>query len=140
MFAGDLLDAFFNLAGVMTGQSILLIGMMTEASTRRSCETATWPWKHPVHAARRRPSAPRSGPNPTVRRERARQVLAEAIDLLHTIGSQGLLTAIAEGTFGVTRRPADGGRGLDGVVARADGYYNPAAQLLESAGSSELRR
>ena len=30
VFAGYLLDAFFNLAGVMTGQSILLIGMMTE--------------------------------------------------------------------------------------------------------------
>ena len=60
-------------------------------------------------------------------------MLAEAIDLLRTIGSQGLLTAIAEGTFGVTKRPADGGRGLDGVVERADGYYNPAAQLLESA-------
>ena len=30
VFAGHLLDAFFNLAGVMTDQSILLIGMMTE--------------------------------------------------------------------------------------------------------------
>src|SRR5690348_17775400 len=30
VFAGYLLDAFFNLAGVMTDQSILLIGMMTE--------------------------------------------------------------------------------------------------------------
>ena len=30
IFAGYLLDAFFNLAGVMTGQSIILIGMMTE--------------------------------------------------------------------------------------------------------------
>ena len=60
-------------------------------------------------------------------------MLAEAIDLLRTIGSQGLLTAIAEGTFGVTKRPADGGRGLDGVVERADGYHNPAAEMLEGA-------
>ena len=30
VFAGYLLDAFFNLCGMMTGQSILLIGMMTE--------------------------------------------------------------------------------------------------------------
>ena len=30
VFGGFLLDAFFNLAGVMTGQSILLVGMMTE--------------------------------------------------------------------------------------------------------------
>src|SRR3954454_4219864 len=31
IFRGYLLDAFFNLAGTMTGQSILLVGMMTEA-------------------------------------------------------------------------------------------------------------
>jgi len=59
-------------------------------------------------------------------------VLGESVDLLRTIGSQGLLTAIAEGTFGVTKRPADGGRGLDGVVERGDGYYNPASEILEA--------
>ncbi len=58
-------------------------------------------------------------------------MLDEAVDLLRKIGSQGLLTAIAEGTFGVTKRQPDGGRGLDGVVERAEGYYNPAADLLE---------
>ena len=31
VFRGNLLDGFFNLAGVMTGQGILLVGMMTEA-------------------------------------------------------------------------------------------------------------
>jgi len=64
--------------------------------------------------------------------QRARQVLAESVDLLRRIGTQGLLTAIAEGTFGVTRRPPDGGRGLDGVVERAEEYFNPASELLEA--------
>jgi beta-lysine 5,6-aminomutase alpha subunit len=64
--------------------------------------------------------------------QRARQVLGESVDLLRKIGSQGLLNAIAEGTFGVTKRPADGGRGLEGVLERADGYYNPASDLLEA--------
>ena len=36
-----------------------------------------------------------------------------------------------DGTFGITQRPADGGRGLDGVIARAADYFNPAADLLE---------
>ena len=31
VFRGYLLDAFFNLAGTLTGQNILLVGMMTEA-------------------------------------------------------------------------------------------------------------
>jgi len=63
---------------------------------------------------------------------RAHQVLGEAVELLRTIGAQGMLTAIAEGTFGVTKRPPDGGKGMDGVVARADGYFNPAAAFLEA--------
>ena len=52
------------------------------------------------------------------------------------MAGHGLLNAIADGTFGVTRRPADGGRGLDGVVRQADGYLNPARDLLEQ-GSGE---
>jgi beta-lysine 5,6-aminomutase alpha subunit len=74
----------------------------------------------------------RPGPDGFVA-DRARQVLGEAIGLLRKIGSQGLLNAIGAGTFGVTKRPADGGRGLDGVVKQADGYYNPATELLEQA-------
>jgi beta-lysine 5,6-aminomutase alpha subunit len=62
---------------------------------------------------------------------RAQQVLGESVALLRRITEQGLLTAIADGTFGITRRPADGGRGLDGVIRRADGYFNPAAEILE---------
>jgi beta-lysine 5,6-aminomutase alpha subunit len=62
---------------------------------------------------------------------RATEVLGEAVTLLGKIGVDGLLTAIADGTFGITRRPADGGRGLDGVIERADGYLNPAIDILE---------
>ena len=36
----------------------------------------------------------------------------------------------------MTRRPADGGRGLDGVIERAGGYFNPACEFLE--GTREL--
>jgi beta-lysine 5,6-aminomutase alpha subunit len=62
---------------------------------------------------------------------RARQVLSEAVDLLERICDHTLLQAIADGTFGLMRRPPDGGRGADGVVRRAAGYYNPASELLE---------
>ncbi|MBV9095220.1 MAG: lysine 5,6-aminomutase subunit alpha [Streptosporangiaceae bacterium] len=135
IFDGYLLDAFFNLAGCMTGQSILLIGMMTEGihtpflSDR---DLALENVRYVRRAAGRLGGSFRPEPDGLVAR-RARQVLAESVDLLRRIGSQGLLTAIAAGTFGVTRRPADGGRGLDGVVRRAEGYYNPASQILEAA-------
>ena len=42
-----------------------------------------------------------------------------------------MLDAIADGTFGLMKRPADAGRGLDGVARKADGYFNPATEILE---------
>jgi beta-lysine 5,6-aminomutase alpha subunit len=134
VFAGYLLDAFFNLCGVMTDQSILLIGMMTEGihtpflSDR---DLALENVRYVRRAAGRLGQEFRPEPDGLVAR-RARQVLDESVDLLRKIGSQGLLNAIAAGTFGVTKRPPDGGRGLDGVVERADGYFNPAADQLET--------
>ncbi|NUR73551.1 MAG: lysine 2,3-aminomutase, partial [Hamadaea sp.] len=64
---------------------------------------------------------------------RAHQVLDEAVELLEVIEKKGLLTAIGEGTFGIMKRPADRGKGLDGVAKHEDGYYNPATELLEAA-------
>ena len=70
---------------------------------------------------------------------RARQVLAEAVELLEQIvdhrAGVPLLAAISDGTFGQMRRPADGGKGLDGVVIRAPGYLNPAIDLLEEGAT-----
>jgi beta-lysine 5,6-aminomutase alpha subunit len=67
---------------------------------------------------------------------RAHQVLDEAVGLLQTIvdepGQAALLDAIADGTFGLMKRPPDRGKGYDGVVAHADGYYNPATDILEN--------
>src|ERR1700722_2155341 len=133
VFAGYLLDAFFNLCGVMTDQSILLIGMMTEGIHTpflADRDLALENVRYVRRAAGRLGQEFRPEPDGFVA-QRARQVLGESVDLLRTIGSQGLLTAIAEGTFGVTKRPADGGRGLDGVVERADAYFNPASEILE---------
>jgi beta-lysine 5,6-aminomutase alpha subunit len=58
-------------------------------------------------------------------------VLGEAVELLERIVDEGLLAAIGDGTFAGMRRPSDGGRGLDGVIKRADEYVNPAIEALE---------
>ncbi|HEX6524220.1 MAG TPA: lysine 5,6-aminomutase subunit alpha [Streptosporangiaceae bacterium] len=135
VFGGYLLDAFFNLCGVMTGQSILLIGMMTEGihtpflSDR---DLALENVRYVRRAAGRLGESFWPEPDGFVAR-RARQVLGESVGLLERIKADGLLAAIGEGTFGVTRRPPDGGRGLDGVIERADGYWNPAIDALEGA-------
>jgi len=133
VFSGYLLDAFFNLCGALTDQSILLIGMMTEGihtpflSDR---DLALENVRYVLRAAGRLGENFRPPPGGFVER-RAQQVLAESVDLLRRITAEGLLHAIADGTFGVTRRPADGGRGLDGVLKRAEGYFNPASEFLE---------
>jgi beta-lysine 5,6-aminomutase alpha subunit len=141
VFRGYLLDGFFNLAGVMSSQDILLVGMMTEAVVTpwlSDRDLALQNVRYVVDAAGRLHEDFHPAPDGFIA-QRARQVLAEAIDLLEAIlghqgggGSQnGLLEAIADGTFGLMRRPADGGRGLDGVARRAPDYYNPAAELLD---------
>ncbi len=138
VFAGYLLNAFFNLCGVMTSQSILLIGMMTEGihtpflSDR---DLALENVRYVRNAAGRLGESFVPAPGGFIE-QRARQVLSESVGLLRRICDDGLLNAIADGTFGITRRPADGGRGLDGVIARAGGYFNPASELLESAGAA----
>jgi beta-lysine 5,6-aminomutase alpha subunit len=137
VFAGYLLDAFFNLCGALTGQSILLIGMMTKdihTPFLSDRDLALENVRYVLRAAGRLGENLRPPAGGFVERQ-AQQVLTEAVDLLRRIGPDGLLTAIADGTFGVTRRPADGGRGLDGVFERAEGYFNPASEFLEAGRS-----
>ena len=66
--------------------------------------------------------------------DRARQVLGESIDLMGRIidHDNGLLDAIADGTFGLMKRPSDAGRGLEGVARKSAAYYNPASEILEA--------
>ncbi len=136
VFRGYLLDGFFNLAGLLTGQSILLVGMMTEAVVTpwlSDRDLALQNVRYVLSACGGLSEDFRPPPEGFIA-TRARQVLAESIDLLERIldHEHGLLDAIADGTFGLMKRPADGGRGLDGVVRRADGYLNPAIELLEA--------
>ncbi|HUZ22632.1 MAG TPA: lysine 5,6-aminomutase subunit alpha [Streptosporangiaceae bacterium] len=134
VFAGYLLDAFFNLAGVMTDQSILLIGMMTEGIHTpflADRDLALENVRYVREAAGRLGESFQPVPGGFIDR-RANEVLGEAVRLLRRISDEGLLEAIADGTFGITRRPADGGRGLDGVIERAEGYFNPAGDILEN--------
>ncbi|GAB2673132.1 lysine 5,6-aminomutase subunit alpha [Thalassiella azotivora] len=141
VFRGYLLDGFFNLVGAMTGQGILLVGMMTEAVVTpwlSDRDLALQNVRYVMNAAGGLTEdfhPPADGFIAT----RARQVLSEAVDLLERIvaeeGDAPLLSAIADGTFGLMKRPADKGKGLDGVVARADGYVNPAVDLLEEGAT-----
>ena len=51
--------------------------------------------------------------------------------MLEEIADMGLVQAIEEGKFAEINRPSDGGKGLDGVVQKAENYYNPFYDLLK---------
>jgi beta-lysine 5,6-aminomutase alpha subunit len=131
VFRGNLLDGFFNLAGTLTGQGILLVGMMTEAVVTpwlsdRDIALQNVRYVLTASSNLHEDFAPASG---GFIQRRAHQVLAEAVQLLKRIVDDTLLEAIADGTFGIMKRPATGGRGLAGVAAREPDYYNPASDL-----------
>jgi beta-lysine 5,6-aminomutase alpha subunit len=132
VFNGHLLDGFFNLAGVLTGQSILLVGMMTEAVVTpflSDRDLALDNVRYVLNAAGSLREDFRPAPDGLIVK-RAHQVLGEAVDLLERIVDDGLLNAIADGTFGLMKRPPTGGKGADGVIEKASGYRNPAVEEL----------
>ncbi|MGL5858600.1 MAG: lysine 5,6-aminomutase subunit alpha [Angustibacter sp.] len=141
VFRGYLLDGFFNLVGAMTGQSILLVGMMTEAVVTpflSDRDLALQNVRYVLNAAGGLTEDFHPPPDGFIQ-TRARRVLSEAVELLQRIVADGgrapLLTAIGDGTFGLMKRPADAGKGLGGVVRRAAGYRNPAVDLLEEGAT-----
>ena len=62
--------------------------------------------------------------------QRAQQVLTAAEATLAEIERIGLPAAIARGRFADIARQVDGGKGLDGVLAKADDYHNPFPALM----------
>jgi beta-lysine 5,6-aminomutase alpha subunit len=137
VFRGYLLDGFFNLAGALTGQGILLVGMMTEAVVTpwlSDRDLALQNVRYVMNAAGNLHEDFRPTPDGFIA-QRARQVLGESIELLERIMAHetkaGLLDAIGDGTFGLMKRPADAGRGLEGVAKKSSAYYNPATEILE---------
>src|SRR3954468_8743819 len=135
VFRGYLLDGVFNLAGALTGQGILLVGMMTEAVVTPWLSGRDLALRNVRYVLEAAGNLAEDFPPPTggFIDRRAHTVLTEAVQLLERIADhpQGLIQAIADGTFGITKRSPDGGKGLDGVVALGPDAYNPALELLE---------
>ena len=132
IFKGHLIDALFNLASVMTGQTIHLCGMLTEAihtpylgDRALSIENA----RYVMNTARHFGDEIVVKPGGAIER-RAADVLARCEALLERVGTTGLMAAIDAATFADVKRSPDGGRGFDGVFERAAGYSNPFEDAL----------
>ena len=90
VFRGYLLDGFFNLVGALTGQGILLVGMMTEAVVTpwlSDRDLALQNVRYVMNAAGNLHEDFRPAPDGFIA-QRARQVLAETIELLEQIEAE----------------------------------------------------
>jgi len=127
VFRGYQQNALFVLTSVATGQSIHLLGMLTEAlhtpflhDRWLAIDQAKTIRRNARHLA----DELRFAPDGLIVR-RSHEVLEGAEKILQTVAERGLFDALAAGVFADTRRPIDRGRGLDGVVRRDPGYANP---------------
>ncbi|MFN2489031.1 MAG: lysine 5,6-aminomutase subunit alpha [Actinomycetota bacterium] len=132
IFKGFLYDGMFNLVGALTGQDIILLGMMTEgihtpflSDRDLALENAGYVFGGAAGLA----GELRFEPGGLVER-RAAQVLEECVQMLRKVADIGMFQAIEAGMFADTVRTKDGGKGLDGVVTRAGAYVNPVGDLL----------
>ena len=127
VFRGYQQNALFALTSVATGQSIHLLGMLTEALHTPFLHDR---WLAIDQARTIRRNARHLADELTFRPDgrivrRAHGVLGGAEEILERVAGQGLFAALAAGVFADTHRPHDRGRGFDGVVARDPAYANP---------------
>ncbi len=132
IFFSHLMDAMFNLVGVMTNQGIQLLGMPTEAMHTPLLMDR---WMSIKNANYIFGAAKDLSKEITFKRDGtiskwANKVLDDTLKQLRDINNKGLFKAIEDKAFAEVSRRLDGGKGLDGVVAKDKEYINPFFELL----------
>jgi beta-lysine 5,6-aminomutase alpha subunit len=132
IFRGHVLDSFFNLVGVLTGQGIQLLGMPTEAIHTPLLQDRFLSIRSALYVfnAARDLGEQFDWREDSLVAHWAGQILREAVDLLRQIDDLGLFTGLAAGLFATIKRSPEGGRGLDGVIKRNEKYFNPFYERL----------
>lgn len=132
IFRGHIQDALFNMIGIWTNQGIQLLGMPTEAihtpfmSDRYlSIENAKYIFGN-MKGIGEEVEFKEGG----IIRRRAHEVLDKATSLLEHMEKEGLFASLEKGIFADVKRPKNGGKGLDGVAAKSEGYYNPFIEIM----------
>jgi len=139
IFKGHVQDTLFNIASVLTGQSIHLLGMLTEAlhtpllqDRFLSLESA----KFVFHAMKHLDEEVMFLPNGKIQAH-ARATLEKAVALLEVIQKEGLFQSLEQGRFAEIARKPLAGRGLEGVFTKSANYLNPFLELFTQPPTSE---
>lgn len=132
IFYSHLMDAMFNFVGVLTGQTIQLLGMATESMHTPLLQDR---WMSIKNAKYIFNGAKDLGNDISFKTDGiieswAAKVLAETLSHLEMIQRKGLYKAIEERAFAEVKRTETGGKGLEGVIERGPDYLNPFFELL----------
>jgi len=132
IFYSHLMDAMFNFVGVLTGQTIQLLGMATEAMHTPLLQDR---WMSIKNAKYIFNGAKDLGKEIEFKRggqieKWAEKVLGDTLGHLEMIEKKGLFRAIEERAFAEVSRTETGGKGLDGVITREKGYINSFFEIL----------
>lgn len=132
IFRGHIQDALFNLIAVWTGQSLQLLGMLTEAlhtphlhDRMLSIENAKY-----IFSNARDIGEEVEYKKDGMIQKRAQKVLKDADELLRQIEKDGLFPTIEAGKFAAIKRPLNGGKGLAGVCKKDGMYFNPFIEKM----------
>ncbi len=134
IFRGYVMNAMFNFVSKLSGQSIHLLGMLTEAIHTPFMQDRYLAIRNARYVMNQIASLSDEllfRPDGRIV-ARAHTVLDEAIAFLEQVEQRGLFAAIAEGMFADVKRSPDAGKGLDGVVEKAPDYWNPFETFLRA--------
>ena len=133
IFRAYLQNTMFNMATIMTNQSIHLLGMMTEAihtpfmaDRYLAIENA----KLIANSMKSLSDEIEYKPD-GIMATRAKDVLNQAHRLLKDIKEMSLFSALEKGVFADIKRSYTGGKGLDGVFLKHQNYVNVVMDALK---------
>ena len=133
IFMGSVQNALFNIVSIMTGQRIHLLGMLTEAihtpfmSDRAlALDNAQYVFNTMADISDEIEFKPDG-----IIQNRAAHVLEKTCELLEQIEQNTLFSTLEQGVFAGVKRGQDAGKGLDGVVLKGEGYFNPFIDLMK---------
>lgn len=132
IFEGYIMNTMFNLVSKLTNQSIHLLGILTEAIHT--------PYMHDRFLAIKNARYVMNNMADLYKEiefkkdgiivKRSKEVLDKTIESLEEIAEIGLFDAIEKGLFADIKRQKEGGRGFEGVVKKANEYWNPVEEFL----------
>lgn len=138
IFKGHIQNCLFNAASVISGQSIHLLGMLTEAIHTPHISDRYLALENARYVFT---SMKDFGDEITFKKDgliqqRAHKVLNDAVILLEEIANWGLMESIHKGMFADISRNPNKGKGLNGVVFKEPGYFNPFVEAMLGGGKN----